>query len=370
MRPDSPPSMPAGADRAPNRLSVFDRRTAEELTALLRLLDANDPQLDPAKQDETAHWSYRKRLQLTIRDDAGPPQTCQVQSRTLSRRTLKVLGPMMVYPGVACRVQLITGHNMWHDVDGRVVNCRYAGDRAYELTVALLERIDVELFVPHAAAKRVLVVDDESTSRGLLSIQLKRLNADVTAVSSGAEALDAVGRQEFDVVFIDLQMPSLSGPETLAELRNRGFRGRCIAVTSYDSGAAQDEAFAQGFDAFFTKPATPDKLSDALHSSFEPVLSSLAGDTEMRPLLKSFVEQLPDQVAALQAAAEAQDAGTIRKLLLGLRADAGGCGFEPVAEQADAVLALLEDPAVADKVPSAVRDVIQLARMVRLTHTD
>src|SRR5947209_7887339 len=70
--------------------------------------------------------------------------------------------------------------------------------------------------------KKILLVDDDANIRKLASMSLEKVGGmQVIAVSSGAEALDAVALDLPDVIVLDLMMPGLDGTETLARLKER-----------------------------------------------------------------------------------------------------------------------------------------------------
>ena len=72
---------------------------------------------------------------------------------------------------------------------------------------------------PPSAATRVLVVDDNSINRRLAMAFVKRLGFVVEEVEDGAAALERLAASPFDVVFLDISMPGMSGEEVLARLR-------------------------------------------------------------------------------------------------------------------------------------------------------
>src|SRR5437879_11010632 len=66
---------------------------------------------------------------------------------------------------------------------------------------------------------RVLVVDDDSLLRKLLTEQLSRAEFDAAPAASGNEALKILGESDFDVVLMDIMMAGLSGLDALREIR-------------------------------------------------------------------------------------------------------------------------------------------------------
>jgi CheY-like chemotaxis protein len=66
---------------------------------------------------------------------------------------------------------------------------------------------------------KILVADDDPIIRKLLSEVLTNDGHQVTATTNGVEALEETGRQNFQLVFMDVHMPLMNGLETLLEIR-------------------------------------------------------------------------------------------------------------------------------------------------------
>ena len=62
---------------------------------------------------------------------------------------------------------------------------------------------------------RILIIDDEAAIRQTLTRILRRAGFEVTSAESGNEALDYLRKQEFDLVYLDIRMPDMSGLEAL-----------------------------------------------------------------------------------------------------------------------------------------------------------
>lgn len=67
---------------------------------------------------------------------------------------------------------------------------------------------------------KVLVVDDEAPVRDLFNDLLKKEKYTVKCVASGEEALDLIGKEEFDVVLLDIKLQGISGLEALKKMKD------------------------------------------------------------------------------------------------------------------------------------------------------
>ena len=108
--------------------------------------------------------------------------------------------------------------------------------------------------------KVVLVVDDEEEVAEVFALWLRE-EYEVAVATGGGAALDVVEEQAVDVVLLDRRMPDLSGDETLAEMRNRGFDGPVAMVTAVDPDF---DIVEMDFDDYLVKPVTREELHDTI----------------------------------------------------------------------------------------------------------
>jgi DNA-binding LytR/AlgR family response regulator len=110
---------------------------------------------------------------------------------------------------------------------------------------------------------KTLIVDDEPVARNLLREELERLPeiAILGEAANGREALQKIGKLKPDLVFLDLQMPVMSGFEVV-----RGLTGSClpivVIVTAFDQHAIQ--AFEAGAIDYLLKPVSEARLQKAV----------------------------------------------------------------------------------------------------------
>lgn len=127
---------------------------------------------------------------------------------------------------------------------------------------------DAREAVPEAAeGLRVLVVDDNAVNRMVAERMLKKLGAAVTLASGGAEAIETVGRETFELVLMDCSMPSVDGFEATRAIRTlEGPEGRMkiLALTALAADSDEERCLEAGMDGFLTKPTSLDALRQAL----------------------------------------------------------------------------------------------------------
>jgi CheY-like chemotaxis protein len=114
----------------------------------------------------------------------------------------------------------------------------------------------------------VLVVDDEAGPRESLRMILKS-RYEVHTASDGQEALSLIKNKDIKVVTLDLNMPGLSGIETLKEIRKLKPDTEVVIITGYGTFTNAQEAMRFGAGDFISKPFKVEEISSIVASSFE-----------------------------------------------------------------------------------------------------
>ncbi|OYZ99649.1 MAG: two-component system response regulator [Rhizobiales bacterium 17-65-6] len=110
------------------------------------------------------------------------------------------------------------------------------------------------------ARPRILAVDDEPLILEGLSRLLANRNYDVVVANGGCEALLAIGKQQFDVILLDLGMPDLDGNEVLRFVADRSVETPVIVVSGDSTIDAAIRALRGGAADFVRKPYEPEEL--------------------------------------------------------------------------------------------------------------
>jgi CheY-like chemotaxis protein len=129
-----------------------------------------------------------------------------------------------------------------------------------------------------------LVVDDSATVRRIICKVLANsiFNIDVTEAGNGQTALDACESGEFDVVFLDCNMPGLGGVETLEHLLERDPGVKVIMISGERNEERRKWALDRGATAFLYKPFNAVDIDRELHALFGLRSPLLAGVEPMR----------------------------------------------------------------------------------------
>jgi signal transduction histidine kinase/DNA-binding response OmpR family regulator/HPt (histidine-containing phosphotransfer) domain-containing protein len=117
---------------------------------------------------------------------------------------------------------------------------------------------------------RILLAEDNAVNQKLALRILERLGYRADVAANGLEVLQAVERQPYDVVLMDVQMPEMDGLEATRLICRQWpteARPRIIAMTANAMQNDRDECFAAGMDDFITKPVLVKELQAALKHS-------------------------------------------------------------------------------------------------------
>jgi two-component system sensor histidine kinase/response regulator len=114
---------------------------------------------------------------------------------------------------------------------------------------------------------RVLVAEDNPMNQEVVQHQLEKLGLQAEIVGNGEEVLDALQQREYDVIFMDCQMPVLDGYRAAMAIREREPLNRhayIIAMTAHAMQGDREKCLASGMDDYLSKPTSVEMLRAAL----------------------------------------------------------------------------------------------------------
>ena len=111
----------------------------------------------------------------------------------------------------------------------------------------------------------VLVVDDDPGVREMVSDIVSEQRYKVVAVENGERAMEEMERHHFDLVFLDLVLPGMSGPETLNAIKQKDDRVVVAIVTGYGDDPIAMEAMSLGPLLLIRKPFKIDDILEVLN---------------------------------------------------------------------------------------------------------
>ena len=114
----------------------------------------------------------------------------------------------------------------------------------------------------HSPRKRILCVEDDEDSSGLMTALFELLNYQVVIASTSAEALRLSQNERFDLYLLDSRLPDGTGSELCKQIRSFDWVTPILFLSADVYPETQAEAFSAGAKAYLTKPVDPDVLKD------------------------------------------------------------------------------------------------------------
>ncbi len=114
---------------------------------------------------------------------------------------------------------------------------------------------------------RILVAEDNRINQKVALRLLERLGYSADVAANGMEALDALKRQSYDLVLMDMQMPEMDGLEATRQIRSnfpQEQQPRIVAMTANDSPTDRDRCIEAGMDDYISKPVKWESLVEAI----------------------------------------------------------------------------------------------------------
>ncbi len=229
---------------------------------------------------------------------------------------------------------------------------------------------------PQAAARRILVAEDNEFNADLLVQLLRKRNYDVRHVTSGRKALERLDGEHFDALILDLHMPEVDGFQVVQAIRHRE-RGTMqhlpvIALTARARAEDRERCLAAGMDAFVAKPVEASDLWQLLERfgsgvltisrpfDAELVLAACGEDPDiLARILARLVALAPNDLAALRSTLAVGDAPALQSVAHKARSM-----FSTFSAAAGAAAAAIEDAAERGDLASAYEPVERLNGLV------
>ena len=115
----------------------------------------------------------------------------------------------------------------------------------------------------------ILWVDDEIDLLKPHILFLEKKNYKVTTCQSGTEAIDLIDEEGFDIVFLDENMPGLTGLETLSELKEKQANLPVVMITKSEEEYIMEEAIGSKIADYLIKPVNPNQILLSLKKNLE-----------------------------------------------------------------------------------------------------
>jgi CheY-like chemotaxis protein len=147
---------------------------------------------------------------------------------------------------------------------------RVLGAEKPQGAIPLLTRYSLQDAREPGSSLKLLLAEDNLVNQRLAVRLLEKRGHRVAVAANGVEALAALKKESFDVVFMDVQMPEMDGMETTAAIREEekgtGEHVVVIALTAHAMKGDREQCLAAGMDGYLSKPIRPQELDDVLEN--------------------------------------------------------------------------------------------------------
>ncbi len=236
--------------------------TFPESIALIAVLFA-DTQLDFAVIDSLANAGFRGVMLDTMNKTSGP--LTQVMAKTDIARFVHLAKDRQLLCGLAGSLRLEDiAELMPYQPDYlgfRGALC-LEHNRTAQLNRSSIMQIKqaIDNQNPLQAENRILIADDSEINRLILANLLEVNGYTVDAAADGAEALQFISNNRYQMALIDLSMPVMSGLEMIKILRSLHNPLKVAAISTFADSSQRTEALAAGFNYCLTRPVDEEQL--------------------------------------------------------------------------------------------------------------
>ncbi len=195
----------------------------------------------------------------------------------------------------------------------------------------------------------ILLAEDSPDNQQLIAMYIRRTGATLTIVENGQQAVEEGLAGNYDLIFMDMQMPVMGGVEAITLLRAAGYAGPVVSLTANATVADRDSCLAAGVDDYLVKPINLQRFYEVLNTHLAAAGSDGAGlvsqfgfdnDPEYQAMLDQFHKNLPGMVAELVEAVQQQKWGVIQSISHKIKGIAGSFAYPQITELALQINAL------------------------------
>jgi two-component system, sensor histidine kinase and response regulator len=145
---------------------------------------------------------------------------------------------------------------------------RVLGAREHDGAIPLITRFSLQDAREPDAYLSVLLAEDNLVNQRLVVRLLEKRGHRVVVAGTGLEALQALEKESFDLVLMDVQMPEMDGLEATAVIREKekssGLHQPVVALTAHAMKGDREKCMAGGMDGYLSKPIRPQELDQLL----------------------------------------------------------------------------------------------------------
>lgn len=201
---------------------------------------------------------------------------------------------------------------------------------------------------------KVLLADDHEDNRKLIRYWLEKSGIQVTEAENGEQAVEKALLFDFDLIFLDIQMPHMDGVEALCMIRANGYEIPIVALTANALKQEVDGYLTTGFNDHLAKPLEAEAfygllakyLTDLVEDD-EPLFD--LGSDEFQKLIADYKSSLDCELEMVKHARQAGNWSLLTKVAHRIKGSAGNFGFTQLTDAAAALETCLRNNALSDR---------------------
>jgi signal transduction histidine kinase/DNA-binding response OmpR family regulator len=188
---------------------------------------------------------------------------------------------------------------------------------------------------------KILVAEDNTDNQLLVAVLLRKINAEFTMVANGHQAVQKLLLDDYDLVFMDMQMPEMGGEEATRLIRHAGIDVPIIALTANVMREDHQRYLEAGCQALLGKPIVQHDFYAMIRSHTrkdrhleQELAARLESDPAIIALKHDFAERLPAQLAQLALLHNDHKLAELQYEAHSLKGCAGSMGFPDITQLA------------------------------------
>jgi len=193
----------------------------------------------------------------------------------------------------------------------------------------------------------ILLVEDNLVNQELIRMYLEKMGASVTCAGNGSIAVSLAQQYTYDLIYMDMQMPVMSGIEAVKILRNEEYNTPIVMLTANATADDNSQGMEAGANDFVTKPIARKKLYEttaryleaAESTSYqEPIYSALIQEEpRFEDLLYNFIDSLRKMQQQIVYTFRNNEYYALAQVIHDLKGTAGGFGYPGLTKLAEEI---------------------------------
>ena len=195
----------------------------------------------------------------------------------------------------------------------------------------------------------VLLVEDNPDNRELIEMYVHKTGAQIDFAKNGRQGVDMAASREYDLVFMDMQMPVMDGVEAIKRLRENGYDKPIVSLTANAMLSNREECFSAGANDYLVKPINLTLFYDTLNRYLSEAedIDNISDEAEndsssdafysspsYLAIVERFKQKLPSLIEELTTAVQSQNWDVVQSKSHDLKGMGGTMGFAEITEVA------------------------------------